>query len=268
MPVAVIVLAAGQGTRMNSDLPKVLHPLGRRPLLAHVLAAARSLEPERIVVVVGHGGDAVAAAARGLDEAVDRRRPGRAEGHRPRRPRRRAGARRVRGRRRRALRRHAAGAARDAAGDARGAGEGAAVVVLGFEAAEPGGYGRLILDGARPRRHRRGSRRDARRSARSRLCNSGMLAADARLLFELLAAVEPDNAKGEYYLTDVVGLARAAGLHAAAITCPEARDARGQLARPTSPPPRPPSRRAPGPTRWPTAPPSSTRPPSGSPSTP
>ena len=70
MPTAVIVLAAGQGTRMNSDLPKVLHPLAGVPLLAHALAAARALEPERTVVVVGHGGEAVAAAARAIDEDI------------------------------------------------------------------------------------------------------------------------------------------------------------------------------------------------------
>ena len=65
MPVAVIVLAAGQGTRMNSDLPKVLHPLAGAPLIAHALAAARGVEPERMVLVTGHGGEAVAAAGAG-----------------------------------------------------------------------------------------------------------------------------------------------------------------------------------------------------------
>ena len=70
MPVAAILLAAGQGTRMNSDLPKVLHPLAGFPLLAHAMAAARTVEPERTVVVTGHGAEAVAAAARALDEDV------------------------------------------------------------------------------------------------------------------------------------------------------------------------------------------------------
>ena len=62
MPVSVVILAAGQGKRMHSDLPKVLQPLAGRPLLAHVLAAARALEPAAIHVVYGHGGDAVKAA--------------------------------------------------------------------------------------------------------------------------------------------------------------------------------------------------------------
>src|SRR5688572_8198035 len=70
MSLAAIVLAAGQGTRMRSDLPKVLHPPGSAPLIAHALTTARALEPERTVVVVGHGGAAVEAAARALDEEV------------------------------------------------------------------------------------------------------------------------------------------------------------------------------------------------------
>jgi bifunctional UDP-N-acetylglucosamine pyrophosphorylase/glucosamine-1-phosphate N-acetyltransferase len=67
MPTAVILLAAGQGSRMNSDLPKVLHPLAGAPLIAHALAAARSLAPERLVVVTGHGAAEVEAAVQALD---------------------------------------------------------------------------------------------------------------------------------------------------------------------------------------------------------
>ena len=221
MPVAVIVLAAGQSTRMNSDLPKVLHPVAAAPLLAHVLSAARGLEPDRTVVVVGHGGKAVAAAARAIDPevAIVEQAEPRGTGHAV----------------------LAAAPALDGfEGDAlvlygdtplvrtetlqamlEARAEGAAVVVLGFETEAPGGYGRLIVDKA-------GlaaivEARDATPEQRAiRLCNSGILAADAALLLDLLAGVEPDNAKGEYYLTDVVGLARAAGLHATAITCPEA----------------------------------------------
>ncbi|MCA3525587.1 MAG: NTP transferase domain-containing protein, partial [Rhodobacter sp.] len=57
MPVSVIILAAGQGTRMNSDLPKVLHPVGAAPLLHHAMRAAQALDPERMIVVVGQGAD-------------------------------------------------------------------------------------------------------------------------------------------------------------------------------------------------------------------
>ncbi len=60
MTLQVVILAAGQGKRMRSDLPKVLHPLGGRPLLAHVIATARLLSPNRLAVVIGHGGSSVA----------------------------------------------------------------------------------------------------------------------------------------------------------------------------------------------------------------
>ena len=104
--------------------------------------------------------------------------------------------------------------------DARGAG--ADVVVLGFEAADPAGYGRLIVD-ADGALQAIVEDRDATADERAiRLCNSGLLAADFATLRALLAEVRPDNAKGEYYLTDVVKHARARGLTARAITCPEA----------------------------------------------
>ena len=222
MPVAVIVLAAGQGTRMNSGLPKVLHPLAGVPLIAHALAAARSLDPARTVLVTGHGGADVATAARAI--APDLRVVEQAErlgtGHAVL---------------------QAAPELEDFDGDAvvlygdtplvrpetlqamlTARADGADVVVLGFEAAEPGGYGRLVLDGA-------GGlagiveARDASEAERAiRLCNSGLLAADARMLLDLLSGVGTANAKGEYYLTDVVALARSRGLGAAVIVCREA----------------------------------------------
>ncbi len=221
MSLAAIVLAAGQGTRMRSDVPKVLHPLGSAPLIAHAMAAARALEPERTVVVVGHGGAAVEAVVRGLDEevAVVTQAEQKGTGHavlqalpaldgfagdalvlygdtpliRP-------------GTLRRML-------------DARAAG--ADIVVLGFEAADPAGYGRLVVDGDGSLRAIVEAR-DATPDERAiTLCNSGILAADLATLRDLLAEVRPDNAKGEYYLTDVVKLARARGLTARAIACPE-----------------------------------------------
>ena len=164
MPTAVIVLAAGQGTRMNSDLPKVLHPLAGVPLIAHALAAARGIEPERTILVTGHGGDAVAAAAREFADDLRVVRAGRAARHRPRGAAGGAGARRLQGRRDRALRRHAVRPPRDAAGDARRARRpGAGVVVLGFEAR---GSRRLRPAGARRRGRARGDRRGARRRRR------------------------------------------------------------------------------------------------------
>jgi bifunctional UDP-N-acetylglucosamine pyrophosphorylase/glucosamine-1-phosphate N-acetyltransferase len=222
MPTAVIVLAAGQGTRMNSDLPKVLHPLAGAPLIAHALATARAIEPERTVVVTAAGADAVAAAAREVveDAAIAEQAEQLGTGHAVL---------------------QAAPALDGFQGDAivlygdtpfvrpetlramlAARAEGAAVVVLGFESAAPGGYGRLLLDAAgRPTAIVEA--RDASEAEQAiTLCNSGLLAADAALLFELLRKVGNDNAKGEFYLTDVVQLARARDLDTAIITCPEA----------------------------------------------
>ena len=77
----IVVLAAGKGTRMRSDLPKVLHPLAGQPLLAHVLARARELAPARIVVVYGHGGEAVPQALAAADIAWARQAPQLGTGH-------------------------------------------------------------------------------------------------------------------------------------------------------------------------------------------
>jgi bifunctional UDP-N-acetylglucosamine pyrophosphorylase/glucosamine-1-phosphate N-acetyltransferase len=222
MPLAVILLAAGQGTRMNSDLPKVLHPLAGAPLIAHALAAARAAEPERVVVVTGHGGEAVAAALAELDpeaEAVAQPEQ-RGTGHAARRA--------------EALLAGFAGDVIVLYGDTpfvrpetlramlAARARGAAVVALGFEAAEPGGYGRLVMGEAGALEAIVEARDATPAQAAIRLCNSGVIAAEAGLLFELLGEITDDNAKREFYLTDVVGRARARGLAAAAILCPEA----------------------------------------------
>ena len=221
MSAHLIVLAAGRGTRMESDLPKVLHEIGQAPLFAHALAAGRTLEPERIVLVAGHGAQAVTQAAEAIDPeittVVQTEQLGTA---------------------------HAVAQARDALAQAEGdvivlygdtpfirpetlkamiaaRAEGNAVVVLGFEAADPGRYGRLVVEDGTLRRIV--EYKDATAQEREiTLCNSGVIAADARLLFDLVEAVGNDNASGEYYLTDIVAIARDRGLQAAAVTCPEA----------------------------------------------
>jgi bifunctional UDP-N-acetylglucosamine pyrophosphorylase/glucosamine-1-phosphate N-acetyltransferase len=100
-------------------------------------------------------------------------------------------------------------------------GEGAGIAVLGFEAADPTGYGRLVLDaeGALTRIVEHKDATDAERAIR--LCNSGVLAADRAVLFSLLSMVRNDNAKSEYYLTDVVGLGRSSGFGARVVVAPE-----------------------------------------------
>jgi bifunctional UDP-N-acetylglucosamine pyrophosphorylase/glucosamine-1-phosphate N-acetyltransferase len=219
-PTALIVLAAGQGSRMSSDLPKVLHQVGARSLLAHALAAGAALDPERVVVVTGHGGDAVQAVLAGIaPQAVavwQDRQLGTA---------------------------HAVAQAspvlRDFAGDAlvlygdtpfiapqtltrmaEARRTGADVVVLGFDAADPGRYGRLIVEAGRLSKIV--EFKDASPDERAvTLCNSGVVMAGAGVLFDLIDGVGNDNASGEYYLTDIVELANARGLSCVAVTCDE-----------------------------------------------
>jgi bifunctional UDP-N-acetylglucosamine pyrophosphorylase/glucosamine-1-phosphate N-acetyltransferase len=219
-PIAVIVLAAGQGTRMNSDLPKPLHRLGGVPLIAHALHAANQLAPERIIVITGHGADAVEASVADLAPWAScvRQAEQLGTGHAVL---------------------QAAPALADFAGDVivlyadtpfvsehtlaamRAARAAHDIVVLGFEAAEPGRYGRLVMDGSQLLRIVEA--KDATPEERSiTICNSGLLAADAQTLMRLLGRVGTQNAAGEYYLTDVPALAVGDGLRATAILCPEA----------------------------------------------
>lgn len=232
MPVSLIILAAGQGTRMNSDLPKVLHKVGAAPLLHHAMQAGRTLDPETTIVVTGHGAEAVAQAARAYDDTaltvVQEEQKGTAHAVLQAAP----------------LLEGVAGDALVLYGDTPfirpetleamlAARKRHAVVVLGFHAADPGRYGRLIADGETL--HRIVEWKDATEDERAiTLCNSGVLAADATTLIRLCAAVGNENASGEYYLPDVVALARAEGLSAGVILCDESEtmgvNTRAQLA--------------------------------------
>ena len=232
MQVSLIVLAAGLGSRMNSDLPKVLHPLAGVPMLYHALAAGRALEPSRVVVVTGHCADAVAKAATAFDDACEcvLQEPQLGTAH--------AVA-------------QAAALLSDVDGDAivlygdtpfirpetldamRAARASHAVVILGFVPEDPARYGRLIVNG--DKLDRIVEYKDATEAERAiRLCNSGVVCAEARTLFRLVAAVGCDNAAQEYYLTDIVELARQQGLSVGFVTCPEAEtlgiNTRAQLA--------------------------------------
>ena len=216
---AAIVLAAGKGTRMKSDLPKVLHPIAGRPMIGHVLASLAPLGAAPVVVVVAPGMEAVSAAVAPHPE----RHPGGAARHRPCRARGQGGA--------------WPGARGDILilyGDTpfistatferllarRRAADRPAAVVLGMRPADPGEYGRLIVDGE-GRLEAIVEHRDATAAQRGiGLCNSGVMAVDGALLWELLAEVGNGNAKGEYYLTDIVALARRRGLACAAVEAP------------------------------------------------
>lgn len=219
---AAVILAAGQGTRMRSPLAKVLHPVGGRAMLDRAIDAAQGAGCERIVVVVGAHSPAVGQAARARlgEGAVAVQDPPLGTGHAVR---------------------AAQGALAGFDGDVVVTyadtpllrpetlqplfdlrADGADLAVLGFRAADPTGYGRLIL-GEGDRLDAIVEQRDASEDERAiDACNSGLLAAPAALLFELLAQVRNDNAKGEYYLTDVVALARGRGLQARVAFAPEA----------------------------------------------
>ena len=219
MNIALIILAAGKGTRMQSELPKVLHKVAGAPMLIHAMRAGRALEPKRTIIVAGHGFEAVSATARAEDPEVEivRQETQLGTGH-------------------------AVDQARAALDDFDGTvivlyGDcpliqprtleeltatlsTAAVSVLGFEAENPARYGRLITDGDRLKRIV--EFKDATPAERAvRLCNSGVMAASAQLLFDLLSEIDANNASGELYLTDVIGKAVGRGLSCTAIRCAE-----------------------------------------------
>jgi len=206
-PRAAVILAAGKGERMKSPTPKVLHAIGGRALIDHAIDAAQAMGCEPIVVVVGLDAPEVRAhvAARLGEGAIALQRIPLGTGH-------------------------AVLAAREAlagfAGDVivtyadvplltaeavaplfalREAG--AAIAVLGFEAADPGAYGRLILGGEGVLVRMVEARDAGPEELAITACNSGVLAAPADLIFDLLSRVKSDNAQGEYYLPDIVGLA-------------------------------------------------------------
>ena len=229
-----IILAAGEGTRMRSATPKVLHRVGGLPIVGHVVRAARDAGSVQVAVVTGPGREDVRAAVSALApgtryfEQTERRGTG-----------------------------HAAAAARAAWQDAKGyvaiiygdhpllrAANFADIVarleagmdgaILGFEPADPTGYGRFITEGERLlaiREHKDAS--DAER--RIGLCNACILAFRVEVFRELIDNLQPNNAQGEFYATDLVELANRAGYQVGYSVAPE-RDVMGvndraQLAR-------------------------------------
>lgn len=216
-PLAIIILAAGQGTRMKSALHKVLHPVAGRPMLLHLIGTVSALSPKRVVVVVGAGRDQVeaAVASHGVALAVQETQLGTG---------------------------HAVAQARDALGDFDGdalilygdvplvgadtmgrmlerlnGADAPATVVLGFRPDDAAAYGRIIAD-ADGVIDRMVEYKDASADERAvDLCNSGLMAVRSGDLFALLDKVGNDNAAGEYYLPDIVMLAAAAGRPSAVI---------------------------------------------------
>jgi bifunctional UDP-N-acetylglucosamine pyrophosphorylase / glucosamine-1-phosphate N-acetyltransferase len=217
---AAVILAAGQGTRMKSPVPKVLHKVGGRALIDHAIDAAVGAGCDRVVVVINKASSAVAAhvearLGKGTTAVQD---PPLGTGHAVM---------------------AAMGALAGFAGDVvvtyadgvlpstaieplfalRAAG--AEVAVLGFETPSPGAFGRLVMGQGDALEKIVEAKDAAPAELAITACNSGILAAPADRLFELLGKVGCDNAKGEYYLTDIVGLARDAGLTVRAAFAPE-----------------------------------------------
>ncbi|MBP6761842.1 MAG: NTP transferase domain-containing protein, partial [Thauera sp.] len=209
----VVVLAAGQGKRMRSVLPKVLQPIAGKPMLAHVLDAARALDARRICVVYGHGGEVVRERLDAADLAWARQEPQLGTGHAVQQslphlsdgemalvlygdvpligvP---------------TLRRLV-----DAAGGAR-------LALLTVSMNDPTGYGRILRDAA-GKVSRIVEEKDASAEER-KVCevNTGILVAPVTQLRDWLGRIGNDNAQGEYYLTDIIGLAVADGIEVASV---------------------------------------------------
>jgi bifunctional UDP-N-acetylglucosamine pyrophosphorylase/glucosamine-1-phosphate N-acetyltransferase len=204
--VNVVILAAGQGKRMHSDLPKVLHPLAGRPLLAHVLATARALAPERICVVYGHGGERVRAAIDDDAVAWVRQEPQLGTGHALMQalPQLGAAAQTMVLYGDVPLTRAATLARlRDTAADGVG--------VLTVELEDPYGYGRIVRAGGEVKRIV--EEKDASPAERAlREVNTGIMVLPTARLAGWLGRLRDDNAQREYYLTDVIALAVADGV--------------------------------------------------------
>ena len=218
---AVVILAAGQGTRMKAPTPKVLHPVGGRPMLDRAIDAAEAAGAGRVVTVVGAHSPAVGDHVRarlgaGADALQD---PPLGTGHAVR-----AAEAALKGFQGVVAVTYADVPLVDAAvleGLFAAVAEGCDMAVLGFHAADPGAYGRLLL-GEGDALERIVEAKDATPDELAvTACNSGLLAARSDVLFALLAEVRNDNRAGEYYLTDVVGLARARGLTVRALFAPE-----------------------------------------------
>jgi len=202
---AVVILAAGLGTRMKSNRPKVMHSLAGRPMIQHLLETVGALDPDEVVVVLGEQYGDVSEAVAPYPAVTQEDRLGTA---------------------------HAVLMARDHLADfdgdvlvlygdtplitpetleamleARDSEDDPAVVVLGFKPLDPGSYGRLMMaeDGALEAIVEAGDATEDQLAVG--LCNSGVMAIDGKALFGLLERIGNENAKGEYYLTDIVGLA-------------------------------------------------------------
>ncbi|MGY8985774.1 MAG: bifunctional UDP-N-acetylglucosamine diphosphorylase/glucosamine-1-phosphate N-acetyltransferase GlmU [Sphingomonadales bacterium] len=214
--LSAIILAAGKGTRMGSSIHKVLQPVGGRPMILHLVDTLKSIGVSKTVVVVGNEKEQVQSAVEGAQFAIQEPQLGTG---------------------------HAVLAAQEDLGNFDGnvlilygdvplvssttmkklinSLDNNPLAVLGFRAEVPGSYGRLVLNSE-------GSLEEIIEASEANddileidLCNSGIMALDKKLLFSLLAEVTNENAKGEYYLTDIVGLSRNKALNISVVIVDE-----------------------------------------------
>ena len=208
-PAAVIILAAGLGTRMKSDLPKVLHSIAGQPMIKHLIASAEKIGPERIVVVSAVANEDMQSIVAPHPIAIQAEQLG--TGH------------------------AVLSTAKEMAGfkgdvlilfggdplitpetmnqllERRRQADSPSVVVLGFRPADPGLYGRLIFDNENNLTKIVEAQDASGEQLNLRMCNAGVMAVDSTRLFDLLNSIGNDNAKGEYYLTDIVATANRTG---------------------------------------------------------
>lgn len=212
--IAAIILGAGKGTRMKSDLPKVMMPLNGKPMIRHIIETLERLGADKIITVIAPDGQMVAKEVVPYETAVQEKQLG--TGHAVL-----------------SARKNLCGFEGDVLvifGDSpiitretflkavQKRREGYAVVVLGFRPQDPARYGRLIMHGDELKEIV--EYKDATEEQRQiNLCNSGCMCFDSSEMFELLGAVSNENAAGEYYLTDVVCIANRHGMKCGMVEC-------------------------------------------------
>jgi len=203
----IVILAAGQGKRMHSNLPKVLHPIAGKPLAQHVIDTARTLAPEKLVVVYGHGGDAVRATLAAPDIAWAEQAQQLGTGHAV------AQALPELGAAAQTLVLYGDVPLTTAATLQRLLHAGRdGLAILTVDLADATGYGRIVRDAAGKVR-RIVEEKDASAAEKAiREINTGIMVMPTARLADWLGALRNDNSQGEYYLTDIVALAVGEGL--------------------------------------------------------
>lgn len=213
--IAAIILGAGKGTRMKSDLPKVLMPVDGKPMIRHIIETLEELKVNKIVTVIAPDGELVKKEVSPYPTCIQEKQLG--TGHAVR-----------------SAQKEFVGYKGDILvifGDQplytkstmkkllKKRNEGYSVVCLGFKPEDPARYGRLIMN--KGNLERIVEYKDANDEEKAiNFCNSGMMCFDGEKLFEILGAISNENAAGEYYLTDAIEIALRMGLKCSAVECP------------------------------------------------